>query len=159
MAITQQLGGDVVTDQDRDTPAACLGAHPCCDLQPLRIAPNGDLAEALHEVLGPPKTLPQLPGSASLFLWAIGAVGAWQFSRSAFKADLSSMPEWFHSGAPDQVGHAFCIDLTSPQTMLPVPGEPKLERLQRQPRASFTELRSPCQSWHREPLSPRAPPA
>jgi hypothetical protein len=54
--------------------------------------------------------LPPAPSSASLFLCALGTFGAWHLSRSAMRLNLSSAPEWFHTGGPGQVGHAVSID-------------------------------------------------
>ena len=59
----------------------------------------------------PEFTVPPLPGSASLFLGAMLSVGAWQVVRSTRNANLSFLPEWYHSGGPAQIGHAVPFDL------------------------------------------------
>ncbi len=62
--------------------------------------------------------VPALPGSASLYLCAIGTFGLWHVSRSMRRVDLGSVPEWFHAGAPLRVGHAVSYDIHA--TDLPV---------------------------------------
>lgn len=55
--------------------------------------------------------LPPAPGSAALFLSAMVSLGAWQLVRSGRDMHLGSMPEWYHTGAPAQVGHTTVFDL------------------------------------------------
>jgi hypothetical protein len=71
-------------------------------------------------------SVPAGPGSASLFLFALGGLGAWNLGRSARKLHLGCLPEWYHSGGPRQVGHATPLDLdfhlaTAPLCRLEVP--------------------------------------
>ena len=54
--------------------------------------------------------MPAGPGSLSLFLAAIGGLGAWQFGRSAKNLHLGHVPEWYHAGGPAQIGHVSPID-------------------------------------------------
>ncbi len=51
------------------------------------------------------------PSSLSLFLSAILSVGGWHFVRSARNLHLGAMPEWYHTGAPAQIGHTTAFDL------------------------------------------------
>lgn len=55
--------------------------------------------------------VPPLPGSARLFLGAMLSVGAWQVVRSARDARLGMLPEWYHSGAPAQIGYTVLCEL------------------------------------------------
>ncbi|MCP4248338.1 MAG: hypothetical protein GY778_14925 [bacterium] len=57
------------------------------------------------------RELPALPGSARLFLSAMLSVGGWHLVRSARHIHLGAMPEWYHTGGPDQIGHAVPFDL------------------------------------------------
>ena len=57
------------------------------------------------------RELPPAPGSAALFLSALVSVGAWQLVRSARQINFSAVPEWYHTCAPAQVGHAVAVDL------------------------------------------------
>jgi hypothetical protein len=55
--------------------------------------------------------IPAPPSSATLFLWAVGSFGASWLGRSAGKLHMGHAPSWFHSGGPDQIGHASRINL------------------------------------------------
>jgi len=57
------------------------------------------------------KELPPSPASASLFLSAMGTLGALQLGRVVRKAHWGHLPDWYHAGAPAQIGHAFVADL------------------------------------------------
>jgi len=64
---------------------------------------------------GPEVTdLPAGPGSFSLVLAAFGSLGAWRLGRSTRKLHFSSVPEWFHTGGPEKIGHVSMIDLDGP---------------------------------------------
>jgi len=56
------------------------------------------------------------PGSVALFLSALSGLGVWQLGRSARKFNLASVPDWYHTGGPIQVGHVTAInpDFTAP---------------------------------------------
>lgn len=58
--------------------------------------------------------LPASPGSMGLFLSGALSIGAWHLVRSARNLHFADLPEWYHSGGPDQIGHAvpFDLDLT-----------------------------------------------
>ena len=74
---------------------------------------DAPLAGASAVPRGPKVTaLPAGPGSVSLFFVALGGVGAWHVGRSARKLHLGTVPEWYHTGGPAQVGHAVPLDLT-----------------------------------------------
>ena len=60
------------------------------------------------------RQLPRTPGSAALLVSALVSVGAWQLARSAKNLHLANLPEWYHSGAPDQIGHAVAFDFDLP---------------------------------------------
>lgn len=64
-----------------------------------RVAPRAPAADVVREV-------PPLPSSAGLFLSGMLSLGAWQFARSARHLHLAHLPEWYHAGGPDQIGHA-----------------------------------------------------
>lgn len=55
-------------------------------------------------------SLPPAPGSAALFLSAMVSLGAWQLVRSSRDLHLGAMPDWYHTGAPAQIGHATVFD-------------------------------------------------
>ena len=56
------------------------------------------------------REMPHVPGSAQLFLSALLSMGAWQVVRSVKNVRLGQVPEWFHPGGPDQIGHAVAYD-------------------------------------------------
>ena len=58
------------------------------------------------------RELPEAPNSAALFLCALGSLGAWHLTRSARKLHFGSIPEWYHTGGPVQIGHAVPVDLS-----------------------------------------------
>lgn len=63
----------------------------------------GPTAKAVRE-------LPAGPGGAMLFLMGVGCLGAVKLGRSARSLHLQSLPEWFHTGGPVQVGHVAVFD-------------------------------------------------
>ena len=85
----------------------------------LRDVPLGELAADSNP---PPaqdvKQLPPAPDSASLFLSALGTLGALQVGRAMRKGQWGLLPDWYHGGGPGQVGHAFATDL-NPVVALP----------------------------------------
>ncbi len=62
------------------------------------------------------REFPPLPSSAALYLSALLSAGAWHLGRSAKNLHLSDLPDWYHTGAPSQIGHvvAFDRDFTAP---------------------------------------------
>ena len=55
------------------------------------------------------RVLPPEPNSASLFLSALGTLGAWQMSRLPRKPQWGHLPEWYHPGGPNQIGHVLAV--------------------------------------------------
>lgn len=107
------------------------------------------------------RELPQLPGSASLFLSAILSVGAWQAVRRASHLHIAHLPEWYHPDAPHQIGHSVAFDPTLGFELLAVcvfdaPIEADCSAFLGYPRDSLSR----CASQHFLTIeSPRAPPA
>jgi hypothetical protein len=66
------------------------------------------------------RELPPAPGSAALCLWALGGLGMWHLGRSARKIHLGTMPEWYHTGGPTQVGHVTPLDLEFNSSAMPI---------------------------------------
>ncbi len=66
------------------------------------------------------RQLPGLPGSASLFVSAMLTVGAWQTVRKGGQLYLAHLPAWYHTGAPQQIGHKVICDPTAGFDLLPV---------------------------------------
>lgn len=52
------------------------------------------------------RELPAGPGGVTLFFVGMGCIGSVQLGKSARSLQLQSMPEWFHTGAPMQIGGA-----------------------------------------------------
>jgi hypothetical protein len=57
-----------------------------------------------------PGRLPEEPASLSLVLAGLGSLGAWQLGRAAKNAHFGQVPEWFHTGGPVQIGHAYAAN-------------------------------------------------
>jgi len=58
-------------------------------------------------------SLPPVPNSVSLCLFAFGSLGALRACRSMAKmSPAASVPEWFHSGSICQIGHKTALDLS-----------------------------------------------
>ena len=51
------------------------------------------------------------PGGATLFLMGVACIGAVKLGKSARSLHLQSLPDWYHSGGPIQVGHVSVLDL------------------------------------------------
>ena len=108
-----------------------------------------------------PKTivLPADLSSITMFLTAIGSMGAWQFVRSARggKFHFGHMPEWYHTGGPTQIGHTAAIDPQFQPHVLspldtPVSGPALVYRLRR-------DVPLQCRSQFSPTLTaPRGPP-
>lgn len=105
--------------------------------------------------------LPQLPGSASLFLSALMSVGAWQAVRRASHLHITHVPEWYHPDAPHQIGHSVASDPTLGFGLLTVcsfdaPIEADPSPVLGYPRDALSR----CQSPHFLTIeTPRGPPA
>ena len=59
-----------------------------------------------------------LPGSLSLFFSAMLSIGGWHLVRSARHVHLGALPEWYHTDAPAQIGHAVSFDFNYAPTAL-----------------------------------------
>ncbi len=66
------------------------------------------------------RELPGAPGSAGLVLSALLTVGAWQCTRKATQLRFGHVPDWYHTGAPDRIGHTVALDLNL-DNLLPCP--------------------------------------
>ncbi|MBN1344535.1 MAG: hypothetical protein JXQ73_17730 [Phycisphaerae bacterium] len=103
------------------------------------------------------KELPPTPGSGSLFMCALGSLGAWHLTRAARKLNLSDVPHWLHSGGPPQVGHAVPVDLCSTAPAVCCFEQPVRYRSSR--RRSLSDSRSPLESQYSVLATyPRGPP-
>lgn len=82
-------------------------------LGPLLAAPPMDPSPANRPQEGAPAVhqLPAVPSSADLFLSAMLSVGGWRCARSARDFHIANLPEWYHPGAPYQIGHTLTGDL------------------------------------------------
>ena len=60
--------------------------------------------------------LPAGPGGATLFLMGVGCIGAVKLGKSARGLHLQSLPDWYHTGGPLQIGGpaAFDFDYDTP---------------------------------------------
>ncbi len=56
------------------------------------------------------------PGSYSLCLYALMGMGLCSAPRWAKKLSFGHIPEWFHSGGPQQIGHKFAVNPDFPRT-------------------------------------------
>ena len=56
------------------------------------------------------RELPAGPGGATLFLMGVGCIGAVKLGKSARGLHLQSLPDWYHTGGPIQVGRAAAFD-------------------------------------------------
>ena len=98
------------------------------------------------------------PGSVALFFSALSGLGVWQLGRSARKFNFASVPGWYHTGGPIQVGHVTAInpDFTAPAmvSICDLPADQSIRLLLR--RAVPLPLRSQCSTPAL--ATPRAPP-
>ncbi len=61
-----------------------------------------------------------LPSSLSLFFSAMLSVGGWHLARSARHVRLGTLPGWYHTDAPAQIGHTLSFDFNYAPTVLRV---------------------------------------
>jgi len=57
------------------------------------------------------RELPPAPDSTTLVLTALLSAGVWQAGRSARHIHIGHLPDWYHAGAPSQIGHVVVFDL------------------------------------------------
>lgn len=65
-------------------------------------------------------SLPPPPSSLSIALSGLATFGALRLARQAKNIHLGAIPEWYHAGAPDQVGSVVRLDLSADQSLVPV---------------------------------------
>jgi hypothetical protein len=103
-------GATHATDVDHDSPLLAEFA----DILPVAalggVAGSQPSSETPHQSQVV-RQLPPGPSSISLFFTAIGGLGACRFGRSAKKFRFGSLPDWYHTGDPIQIGHASVIGL------------------------------------------------
>lgn len=92
------------------------------------------------------KPLPPAPDSALLFLCGLGSAGMLQLGRSARKLHFADLPEWYHTGAPAQIGYSVPLDLNRINILSPclldppVNPQPVLSYLHHEPLQRFDAL-------------------
>ncbi len=74
------------------------------------VAPQDRTATAAPPVT-PVVAAPAPPGSLTLVLSAAASLGALHGVRSIKRLQLSALPDWYHTGAPRQIGPATPLDL------------------------------------------------
>lgn len=80
-----------------------------------------ELGLATEQTEPAPPTLQVLshgPGSLNLCLYALIGLGLCQSGHWAKKSALGWVPDWYHSSAPDQIGHSHVV---GPDTLRPIP--------------------------------------
>lgn len=55
--------------------------------------------------------LPATPDSTLLLIWGLASIGLYHAGRSARHIHFDRAPDWYHSGAPQQIGHAYALSL------------------------------------------------
>jgi len=97
------------------------------------------------------------PGSAALFLAGMASFGVMKLGQKPRGLHLANLPDWYHTGAPAQIGHVGVFDFEfSPLAVcvLHAPAHEQRLRLHRQ-----RELPSRCEAQSFLLVgSPRAPP-
>jgi len=68
--------------------------------------------------------LPAGPGAATLFLMGVGCLGAVKLGRSARGLHLQSLPDWYHTGGPVQIGGTAAFDFDYDTPVFSVLDEP-----------------------------------
>ncbi len=80
-----------------------------------------ELGLATEQTEPAPSTLQALghgPGSLNLCLYALIGLGLCRSGHWAKKSALAWAPDWYHCGAPDQIGHSHVL---APDTLCPIP--------------------------------------
>jgi hypothetical protein len=112
-------------------------------------------AAKTHQSVG---RLPEEPGSLSLFLSALGSLGAWQLTRSVKKIHFGDVPEWVHTGGPRQIGHTVALNSES-TGRAPLCGIQQFAGGDPARRVIRLEISAYCQSqWYFTTAAPRGPP-
>jgi hypothetical protein len=98
-------------DADRSSPprASSIDTLSTTDLGQLANTsydPSSDTQTPTAKV----RELPAGPGGATLFFIGVGCLGAVRLGRSPRSLHLQSLPAWFHTGGPIQIGHVTVWD-------------------------------------------------
>ena len=105
------------------------------------------------------RELPAGPGGATLFFMGVGCLGAVKLGRSAGSLHLQSLPEWFHTGGPIQVGHVAVWDFDYYAPVFCTQSEPSgVQQLRHHPRRDIPSSRCEDQ-FFLAVAAPRGPPA
>jgi hypothetical protein len=132
-----------------------LNSGPCSNSSgPLSLPAGASSSETAVRML------PELPGSANLFMSALLSAGAWHMVRRAGQLHLAHLPAWYHPDAPQQIGHSVAFEPSLGFELLavcafeaPLPARPVPSA------ATLRELPSRHESQHFLPVqAPRGPP-
>jgi hypothetical protein len=134
-------------------PLSCDPTHP----SPQPLAGAGQDSAARSEI-----ALPASPGSLTVALSSLLTLGGWRLARQARLVHLVCLPEWYHEGAPAQIGHAIAFDTGGSLHVLSVCWyQPDGLVVSRHPMAHYSrpERCAPWDSLYCIPTAaPRAPP-
>ena len=107
-------------------------------------------AKVVHE-------LPAGPGGATLFLMGAGCLGAVKLGRSARGQHLQSLPDWYHTGGPTQIGGAATFDFDYDTPVFCTLDEPAgVQQLRHYPRGDIPSR--PDRQFFLAVEAPRGPP-
>ncbi len=117
IAVTDTAPSDLQTILLAETPDAppafradmLAQPHGLTDLPtPSMYNPAGPFAADSHSRDDPQQVreLPPPPSSMVIALSGFATFGAFRLARSVKDIRLPSLPEWYHGGAPEQIGHA-----------------------------------------------------
>ena len=104
---TSRTNGSLLVGSCASDTALVLGGR---GIQPFSRAASGAVVRADSQSDRAP-AVPALPGSGSLALLGLSSLGFWQFGRAAQKLHWGVAPDWYHTGAPTQVGHVTLFEL------------------------------------------------
>ena len=103
------------------------------------------------------RQLPGSPGGATLFLMGVGCLGAVKLGRSARGLHLQSLPDWYHTGGPLQVGGAAAFDFDYDTPVFCTLDEPVgVQQLRYHPRRNLPSR--PDRQFFLAVEAPRGPP-
>ncbi len=86
---------------------ACGGlTRSAAALAPPAVAETSDEPDALRQ-------LPEAPSSLVLGLTALAGLGLYHAGQTIRKVQFAPAPDWYHTGGPQQIGHATPLDLDS----------------------------------------------
>ena len=101
--------------------------------------------------------LPAGPGGATLFLMGVGCLGAVKLGRSARSLHLQSLPDWYHTGGPTQIGGAATFDFDYDTPVFCTLDEPAgVQQLRHYPRGDIPSR--PDRQFFLAVEAPRGPP-